>query len=323
MTITTGSGDFVYRERKSWGSLPEGWQFDEVADVGVDSHDRLFVLARGDHPVVILDRDGTYIGSWGDGRFVRPHGLHIGPDDTVYIVDDKGHAVHRFTPTGEPLLSIDCGGNPSKTGYILNRQDTVLVGGGPFNRPTGVALASDGGLYVSDGYGNARIHRFDDQGQLKFSWGEPGSGPSQFQIPHDVFVDKNGTVYVADRMNQRIQLFDPGGEYLTEWAGLRWPCAMCMDAGNRMYVAEMGGVFFEWPLVRLNAPSARITVRTLDGRILAELREADPLAAGAWFSPHGLAVDSRGDLYVADVGRSHSKGLAPSTWMGLRKYERI
>ena len=106
---------------------------------------RLFVLVRGDHPVVILDREGTYLGAWGEGKFVRPHGLHIGPDDTVYIVDDKGHAVHKFTASGEPLMSIDCGGNPSKTGYILNRQDTVLIGAGPFNRPTGVALAADGG----------------------------------------------------------------------------------------------------------------------------------------------------------------------------------
>ena len=323
MTTTVGSGAFVYQEYKGWGRLPEGWEFGEVADVAVDSRDRLFVLTRGEHPVIILDREGVFIGSWGEGQFVRPHGLFIGSDDVVYTVDDKGHAVRKFTPEGELLMAIDTGDSPAKTGYVLNREDTVIVGGRPFNRPTAIALAADGGFYVSDGYGNARVHRFDREGQLRFSWGEPGDAPGQFRIPHDVYVGTDDKVYVADRMNRRIQVFGAEGEFLTEWPGVRWPNAMCVDADDRMYVAEMGGVFFDWPLVRVNAPPARITVRTLEGRILAELGEVDPLGEGIWFSPHGIAVDSRGDVYVGEAAKSYTKGLASAGWGSLRKYVKI
>ena len=323
MSITVGSGKFVYEEVKGWGKLPKGCDIYEVADVAVDSRDRLFVFTRGKHPVIVLDREGNYIETWGQGQFVRPHSIFIDSEDMIYCVDDKGHAVHKCTPEGQLLMTIETTGHPSNTGYILNREDTVLVSGPPFNRPTGLATNHDGGFYVSDGYGNARIHRFTSEGQFLFSWGEPGNGPGQFRIPHDVCFDKNGLVYVADRLNHRIQIFNEQGEFITQWSGLHWPNALCIDSEEVIYVVEMGGVFFDWPILRLNTPPARVTIRNSAGEILAVLGEMDPLRSGLWFSPHGIAVDSRGDLYVGEVSKTHTKGIAPSSWSVLRKYIRI
>jgi sugar lactone lactonase YvrE len=323
VTRRVGSGEFVYEEVKGWGHFPEEWGYYDVADVGVDSKDRVFVLTRGMHPIIVLDNNGNYLTSWGENLFARPHGLFISPDDIVYCVDDRGHTVHKFTPDGELLMTIETADHPANTGYIFNKPDTVIMSGPPFNRPTGLALSPVGEIYISDGYGNARIHRFTQDGRLLFSWGEPGDGPGQFRIPHDVCIDEEGLVYVADRQNLRIQIFSLEGEYIAQWKEVRWPNAMCIDHEGRMYVAEMGGVFFEWPTIRLDSPQARVTVRDLSGKILAELDEEDPLAKGVWYSPHGIAVDSRGDLYVGEVTKGHTKGMAPPDWRVLRKYIRI
>jgi DNA-binding beta-propeller fold protein YncE len=188
-----------------------------VAGVAVDSHDRVFVFNRGEHPLVVFDRDGTWRGSWGAGLFARPHGITIGPDDAVYCTDDVGHAVYKFSPEGRLLLTLGTAGVPSDTGATSMDFRTIIRSGAPFHYPTNLAIAPGGDLYVSDGYGNARIHRFSADGRLLHSWGEPGDGPGQFRIPHGIAVDQTGTVFVADRENSRIQLFDAKGTYLSSW----------------------------------------------------------------------------------------------------------
>ena len=175
--MRVGANEFIYEEVKPWGELPQGWVIPEVADVAVDSQDRLYVFARGRHPVIVLDREGHFLTSWGEGLFKRPHGACIAPDDTVYCVDDEGQAVRRFTPDGRLLMTITAESCPADTGYVRG-QSPVLRAGPPFNFPTGVAVSPTGEIYVSDGYGNARIHKFAANGQLLFSWGEPGDRKS-------------------------------------------------------------------------------------------------------------------------------------------------
>ena len=169
-----GSGQFVYEEVDGWGEVPDGWNIVEVPGVAVDSEDRVYVFCRSEHPVIVFDRDGRFLRSWGEGLIKRPHDIIVGPDDSIYCVDDWGHAVHKYNTEGELLMSIETADNPSDTGYIWDVQKNVLRAGPPFNYPTGIALSPEGELYVSDGYGNARVHKFTADGELLLSWGEPG-----------------------------------------------------------------------------------------------------------------------------------------------------
>jgi DNA-binding beta-propeller fold protein YncE len=320
-----GSGAYVFEEIERWGQLPEGWTFGDVPGVAVDSQDRVYAFCRSDHPVVVMDREGRFLRAWGEGLFKRPHGLFIGPDDAVYCVDDGGHAVHKFSPEGALLLTIETANSPSDTGY-RGPGDTVLRSGPPFNYPTGLALSPAGEMYVSDGYGNARVHKFDAAGRLLFSWGDPGSGPGQFIISHGVYVDGTGRVFVADRQNQRIQIFSPQGEYLGQWTGLLWPNNMCQEATGTMYVAELGNTIQSvggQKRAVASAPGGRVTVRDRDGAILAEWGAPDPQGAGLYFAPHGIALDSHGDLYVGGVAHANSGGLAPADQPTLHRYVRV
>jgi DNA-binding beta-propeller fold protein YncE len=159
----------------------------------------VYVFNRGEHPLVVFDRDGKFLHSWGEGVFSRPHGITIGPDDAVYCTDDHDHTVRKFTPEGKLLLTLGTSGRPSDTGATSMDFRTIRHSGPPFHYPTNVALAPSGELYVSDGYGNARIHRFTADGRLLLSWGEPGGGPGQFRVPHGIAVDRQGKDIEAER----------------------------------------------------------------------------------------------------------------------------
>ena len=324
-----GAGNFIYEEVKGWGQFPEGWDGKDVPAVGVDSQDRLYTFARNTAGsgeiqdggcVFVFSSEGQILASWGADIFKRPHGMFIGPDDAVYLVDDWGHAVHKFTTDGKLLMTIETAENPADTGFIWG--GTVLRSGPPFNYPTGVALSPEGDLYVTDGYGNARVHKFNAQGELLLSWGEPGSGPSQFVRPHSPCVDETGRVYVADRKNARIQVFGPQGDFITQWQDARRPNDLCLDADGNMFVAEWGHVMQDEGPVH-DALPGRITVRDLSGRILAELGQEDPRGADLYYAPHGIARDSRGNLYVGEVQEAASHGQSAQSHPGLHKYVRV
>ncbi|UCH58207.1 MAG: hypothetical protein JSV18_05975, partial [Candidatus Bathyarchaeota archaeon] len=152
----------------------------------------------------MFDREGNFLKSWGEGIFANPHGVYIDADDRVYCVDKMDHTVRKFTQNGELLLTLGTKEQPGEAGAH-------------FNRPTDIALSPSGEMFVSDGYGNSRLHRFSPEGEHILSWGEPGDGPSQFNLPHGIWVDRKGRVLVADRQNRRIQLFTQDGEFLEEW----------------------------------------------------------------------------------------------------------
>ena len=316
-----GSGQFVYEEVKPWARFPEGWKTEDAPAVAVDSHDRVFVLIRNKDGLLIFDREGNFLNSWGENLFVRPHGLFLAPDDSVYIVDDWGHRISRFTPDGELMMTIETSSQPADTGYVRGLEE-VTRSGPPFNEPTGCALSPEGDLYVSDGYGNARVHKFTPEGELMLSWGEPGDGPGQFRTPHGVSVDRKGLVHISDRMNQRVQIFSPQGEYLSEWHA-HYPNNLCIDADGNMYVAELSGFLLYGRKPQLDKLPARVTVRDSSGTILSEWSEVDPTGTGQYFCPHGAAVDSRGDFYISEVTTSYNFGTAPDDWGVLRKYVRM
>jgi len=320
--------DFGYQADDHWAKLPDGWSWKEVAAVAADGHDRVFVFNRGEHPVMVFERDGTFLSSWGEGLFVRPHGIFIGPDESVYCTDDLDHTVRKFTPSGSLLLTLGNSGQASDTGATSTDFRTIRHVGPPFHYPTNLALSPAGEMYVSDGYGNARVHKFAADGRLLFSWGQPGSGPGQFRIPHGIVVGSDGTVYVADRENSRIQLFNCAGEYVAEWTDVARPCQIFIDADGRLYVAELGFRAGMWSGTHPPSPEAtggRVSVFDRNGELLARWGGGrNPCAAGDFFAPHGIWVDSRGDVYVAEVALSAggNRGLVAADCHTLQKFVR-
>ena len=291
METVLGRGEYAYRVIADWAKLPEGWSFRDVAAVAVDRKDQVYVFNRGEHPMIVFDRNGNFLRSWGEGRFPRAHGLHIGPDETLYCTDDGDHTMRRCTLDGKVLLELGIPGRPAP-----------YMSGTPFHRCTHTALSPKGEIYVADGYGNARVHKYTPDGRLLMSWGEPGTRPGQFNIVHNICCDGDGWVYVADRENHRVQIFDGNGRYETQWNNLHRPCGLCAQGDRQpiFYIGELGPstpVNLPWPNI-----GPRLSIVTHDGKLLAEL--GDPHAGeapGQFIAPHGLAVDSRGDIYVGEV----------------------
>jgi DNA-binding beta-propeller fold protein YncE len=195
-----------------------------------------------------------------------------------------------------------------------------------FRFPTNAGTSPDGNIYVSDGYGNARVHKFTPDGQLLFSWGSPGDGPGQFVVPPSVRINPDGRVFVADRMNSRIQVFDPQGTFMCEWKGVRRPDDLCFDTDGHVYVAELGYVMQgepgAWQPVS-DAIPPRLTIRNPGEQILAEWEAEDPHAADLFFAPHSIAINSRGDLFLSEVQEGYSGDRSKMTYPGLHKYERV
>ncbi len=293
-----------YEVVEGWERLPESYTHKDVVGVGVDSRDRLFLLGREQARVLIYERDGTFVGSWGEDVFTpRTHGLTIGPDDAVYIVDEGSEVVYKFTPDGELLLTLGTKGVASDTGYT-GSLESIARGGPPFNRPTNVAVAPSGELYVSDGYGNARVHRFSASGELIHSWGEPGNGPGQFNLSHGIAVAPDGRVFVADRENDRVQIFSAEGAYLDEWRQVQRPTNLTFGADGRIYVSELWRRAGEHSMldgVVSDDRPGRVSVLDLEGNVLARWGGPDRCAPGSFVAPHDICVDSRGDVYVGEV----------------------
>ncbi len=308
-----GSGDFTYTHVDAWAKLPGGMTFKECPGVAVDSRDNVYVLTRGEHPIIVLDKDGNYIRSFGKGLFSddRTHGLYIAQDDSVMVADDGIHTIQKFNSEGEKTMEIGERNHPAPK-----------WSGQPFNRPTSAAIMpSNGDVYVSDGYGNSRIHVYTGSGEYKFSWGSPGIDAGQFIRPHNIAVDADDKVYVVDRDAHRIQIFDPKGNFITMWNNIHRPDSMVLWK-DHIYVGElngMGGVD--------DAPGLghRVTVYDLNGNRVSRFgSQEEGEGPGQFIAPHGIAVDSKGDVYVAEVSYTiRGRHLDPPREMrSLSKYAR-
>ena len=291
MADTYGEGNFQYTFVDDWLKLPEGYKLLECPGVAVDGEDRVFILTRGEHPIMVFDRDGNFIRSFGEGLFSdnRTHGLYYSAaDDSPLAADDGIHTIQKYSSTGEKLMEIGERNHPAPR-----------WSGQPFNRPTSAAIRpSNGDIYISDGYGNSRIHVYSGSGDYKFSWGEPGIDAGQFIRPHNIAIDDQERVYVVDRECHRIQLFDVQGKFITMWSNIHRPDSMVLW-GDHIYIGElngMGGVD--------DAPGLghRVSIYDLNGNRVCVFGDKDEgEGAGQFIAPHGIAVDSHGDIYVAEV----------------------
>jgi DNA-binding beta-propeller fold protein YncE len=278
---SVGTGKYTYELMDDWARLPEGWVLGQTGIV-TDSRDRVFLFNRSDHPLIVLDADGSYYTSWGEGVLSSAHGMFIDRQENLYLPVMNSHVVLKYSPSGNLLMTLGTWDQPSDTGWSGNYSDPVKQAAGPFHRPTDVAISPAGDLYISDGYGNARVHRFTADGELQMSWGVPGkTAPGEFHVPHGVWVHTDGRVLVADRENNRVQIFSPQGEFLTQWTDLARPCDIYIDADEAVYVPELDGL---------------ITILSLDGKILA--RWTSPTGTGEGDGGHAVWVDSHGDIYL-------------------------
>jgi len=264
---------------------PPGDTFGLVSRVATDSQDRVYVFQRKDPPVVVYDRDGKYLGAWGTGEVTDPHGLKI-VDDVVYTTDRSDSVAKSFTLDGKVLMQLGQRGVHSDTGctgspWLAERA------AGPFNHPTEMIAHPNGDIYVTDGYRNARVHRFTRDGGLVASWGAPGKGEGQFHLPHSVATDPDGKLYVADRANRRIQIFSPDGGFLGQWTGMGGPNDITRAKDGTYVIAEQ----------EADGNPAYVSVRDAAGNVLARMESRHV---------HGAGVDSRGGIYA---GLTQDRGV--------------
>ncbi len=259
-------GDRRYAIHRKWARLPAGESFGFLSDLMVDGEGRVHVAQRGnDRPVLVFDRDGRLIGGWGEGTLAEPHYINAAPDGSILVADRDAHQVLRFDASGKLLQALGKRHWPSLDA--------------PFNHPTAAAQAADGEIYVADGYGNSSVHRFAADGTLLATWGGPGTGPGTFTTPHAIWVDRSGKVLVGDRENNRIQVFDRGGAFLSEWGDFYHPMQIWVDDRDMVFVTDQ---------------IPRISLLSAQGQLVGRCR-------GAINGAHGLCGDADGNLYLAEL----------------------
>jgi DNA-binding beta-propeller fold protein YncE len=261
-----------YRPVRDWPQGPPKVELGPVSAVATDAKDRVFVAHRGAKPILVFERDGKFIRSWGDEHIKTAHGLRIDPEGNVWVTDIGNHLVMKFDPEGKLLLSL---GQKGRAGDKLDQ----------FDRPTDVAVTASGEFFVTDGYGNARVLKFDRTGKLLKQWGTKGKGEGEFNLPHSICLDAKGRVLVGDRENNRVQVFDAEGKFIEQWKDSGAPYGLFL-AGDRLFVADGRA---NW-----------VRVLGSDGKARGRFGEKGT-AAGQFQMPHMLCVDSRGDVYVAEV----------------------
>jgi peptidylamidoglycolate lyase len=296
--VEPGEADRL-RVLHGWPQLPEGTTLGQVSGVGVDSHGDVFVFHRGSRPwtddpskvgpipeatIVVFDgRNGKRLAGWGQAMFLLPHGLFIDGQDNVWVTDVGRHQVMEFSHDGKLLREWGEKGVP---------------GDDPshFDKPTDVAVSSDGSFYVSDGYGNSRVVKFSAEGKFLFQWGKKGAASGEFDLPHGIALDTEGLVYVADRQNDRIQVFTPDGKFLAQWKSeaMGRPYGVRIGRDGHIYVADGG----EQP----NRPPDRSKVVVLDsaGRVLESFGRWGNYD-GQFMIAHDIAVAPDGSVYVGDI----------------------
>jgi len=278
-------GTPAYRPVRNFITLPEGVKLGAVSGVATDSRDNFYLFHRGDpaKPVLVFDKSGAFLRSFGDGLFISTHGLRIDPDGNVWCTDSENHTVVKFSPEGKVLMT-------------LGERDVKGEDERHFNRPTDVGFAANGDVYVSDGYGNSRVVKFGKSGKFLLAWGKKGTGPGEFDAPHQVRLDSKGDVYVADRENKRIQVFTPDGKFIRQLGEGIAPYGLFITPNDELFVAD--GLKHE--IVKLDK-SGTILLRWGGGG-----REP-----GKFFLPHGLHVDHNGAVYVGEITNARAQKFVP------------
>lgn len=255
-----------------WPQLPDDVKLGQVTGVAVDAADQLYIFHRGKRPILVLDKAGRLLRSWGDGLVKTAHGLRIDRDGNIWTTDLGNHTVIKYDATGKVLLTLGRKGQPG-------------VGHDQFNKPADIAFGAGGEIYVADGYGNSRVMKFARDGSFIKEWGKKGKQPGEFNLPHAIIVDGE-RVYVGDRENNRVQIFNTEGGFIGQWRDTGAPYGLFLTPAKHMLLADgRGNVSKEFDL---------------DGNTLATWGMKGT-AAGQFTLPHGICMDSTGAIYVTEV----------------------
>ncbi|MBM79964.1 MAG: hypothetical protein CMJ78_05145 [Planctomycetaceae bacterium] len=329
---TVGTGDLKYKPVEQWLYAPSGDLITEAVGVAVDSENKVYAFNRsgGVQPaVIVFDSDGNLLDQWGQDDFTRPHGIWITESDTLILTDDLGHRVRRFTTSGELLGEVGpSDGVPADTGVEGFDYRKIRPGCGPFNMPTNAVTTSAGDIFVADGYGNARLHKFSPEGTYEQSWGEPGDGPMQFNLPHGLAIDASDRLYLGDRENSRIQILSTDGELLDTWTNVIRPCEIFIGHDELVYVAELGALkgVFPWQDFGDDAIGGRISILDQQGNLLCRWGgEVIAHSKTDFYAPHDIWVDRDGDIYLSEVTLSAANATRsnPLDFWTLRKFARV
>ncbi len=242
----------------------------------------MFVIHRGPMPLMEFDADGNFIRGFGDGLFERPHGLRIDSDDNIWATDVAANMVYRFDPSGRLTMVL---GVKGQTGEWHPYGHLRL-----FNEPNEAVVGPTGDIYVLQGHGKAEslVLKFDRDGDFIKSWGSTGKGPGQFDLPHSLVFDRAGLLYIADRNNARIQVFDADGNYIRETSHPGTPCGLFMDADEHIWLAH--------------GHTGEIMKLDLNGKVVGVMEgSGQGKGLGRYGEAHYIAVSPRGEIFVADT----------------------
>jgi DNA-binding beta-propeller fold protein YncE len=266
------SGGAAYHLVPDFPRLPDGWSLGAVSGVATDSTGNVLVFHRGEHPILVFDQRGKFLRSFGDGMFASAHGLRVDAKDNIWVTDNANHTVTKFSHDGKALMT-------------LGENNVAGEDAAHFNKPTDIAVASNGDFYIADGYGNSRVVKFNKEGKFLMAWGKKGAGLGEFNLPHAVRLDAAGHVYVGDRENDRIQVFDANGRFLRQFGGCA-PFGLFITPDQTLFVAD--------------GRANRILKMNLDGKVLASWGTTGA-GPGNFQLPHGLTVAGDGAVYVSEI----------------------
>ncbi|MSU66180.1 MAG: 6-bladed beta-propeller [Opitutus sp.] len=269
-----------YKVDPTWAKLPVGYNFGECSGVDVDKQGNVWVFNRGHWPLIQLDRSGKMLKAFSTDalHFVSTHGIRVAPDGNLWCADVDGHVLFKISPEGKILMIL---GNRQGVAGNNDAKDA-------FNRPTNTAFRANGNMYISDGYNNGRVVEYSSNGDYVGQWGKRGTGDGEFNLVHDVAVDSKGLVYVADRTNERIQVFDANGKFLAKWTNIGAPWGI-------YYAAKENAIYM------CDGKNGRIMKFDLEGKVLGVLSSYGR-APGKLDYVHSIAVDpADGSLYTVEI----------------------
>jgi DNA-binding beta-propeller fold protein YncE len=273
-----------YKVDPDWPQLPAGTNLVETPAVAVDAAENVYVFHRGDPPILVFDKNGKHTRSLGHGLFDSPHGLRVAPDGSLWAIDNVSNIVVKMDPSS------------GRVKMVLGRRRTTGEAENLFNKPTDVAFGPTGDIYVSDGYGNSRVVQYSKDGEFIRAWGKRGVNPGEFNTPHAVVLDKQNKLYVADRENFRIQIFDQEGNFQQMWTHVGSPWGLFLTRDDMLFMSD--------------GYNNRILKLDLDGKIIGSLGEYGKLA-GQFDLPHHFAVGPSGNLYVGEIVNLRAQRFLP------------
>ena len=275
-----------YRPVRDFLKLPHDLKLGAVSGVATDADGNLYAFHRGDpaRPILLFDKSGAFVRSFGDGLFNQTHGLRIDPDGNVWATDSENHTVVKFSHDGKVLLTLG-------ERHVKGEDERH------FNLPTDVAFAPNGDVYVSDGYGNSRVVKLDKSGKFLLAWGRKGTGPGELDTPHQVRLDSKGDVYVADRENKRVQVFTPDGKFVRQFGEGIAPYGLFITPADEVFIAD--GLKHE--VLKVDKTGKVLLRWGAGGR--------EP---GNFLMPHGLHVAPDGAVYVGEITNARLQKFVPT-----------